>query len=902
MAITTGLRARVRSMFGRAAAESRMEEEFRFHIEMETARLVREGLPPEEARRRASVTFGGLDQYREAMRDGRGARWFDDLRADLRYALRGMRRRPGFAVATAITLGIGVGLNGVVFGYVNSLLFRPVPARAPQQLVSLFSTDSRSGQPQSVGYEDYLDFRDRSGVFAGLAGMMGTPLNLVVPGAGTERASDMVWGEMVTENYFSVLDMRPAHGRFFTANDAPPGANPFVVVSHESWEKRFLRDPRIAGTVVRINGTAFTVTGVAPKGFRGMRTFGFWPEMWVPVGMHAIVQPGSSGLTQGRGGGWMMTVGRMHAGWDRRRTEIAAAAFARQLEQSYAATNAGVGAMLIPARVGFDSPAFVKPKVLALASALGVFASLITLLIICANLANLQLARAAERSREIAIRLSLGGSRGRLMRQLFIESAVLAAPGLAIAMALPLLTPVLEPYLTPRLQFQVGLGAGPDHRVMLFTGAIAVIGVILFGFVPALRASRADLATSLSSVVGAARRSVRKPMRLRAFLVVSQLALSVILLVGGGLFVRSLILARASDPGFDPRNRALLSVNVGLQGYDEARGRAFYDAVVARVRATPGVVSAAWAFPVPFDTYGRGVAVYVDGAATNSDDGTVGTDASYVSEDFMRALGLRMETGRDFNATVDTAGAPRTLIVSRRLATRLWPGKDPVGQRARLGNAQGPEMTVIGVVADAKFASLGDASTSRAYLSMRQRYRDWETLIVHTGGAASRILPQLERIVADRDPMLPVFGVTTMEESVRSGLATSRSAARIAGFFGLLGLLIASVGLYAVVASSVAERTREIGLRMALGATPVGAMRHVMRSGARLGVIGLAVGLIGAALVARLMAGLLVGLSPSDPVTFAAVPLTLALVVLIATYLPARRVTRLDPVAALRTD
>ena len=899
MSILKGLYARARSVFGAKDAESRMEEEFRFHLEMEASRLQAGGVPVDEAHRRARLRFGGLDQHREAMRDGRGARWLDDMKADVRYALRTMRRRPGFAIATAITLGLGIGLNGMVFGYVNSLLFRPIPARAPEQLVALFSIDARTGVPSTVSYENYLDYRDKSGVFAGLAGMDGTPLNLVVPGETSERAADMVWSEMVTENYFTVLDMRPALGRFFTTADAPQGANPFVVVSYDSWQNRFRGDPNIVGRVVRINGSAFTVTGVAPRGFRGMRTFGFWPEMWVPAGMYAVVKPGST-LGAGRGNDWLMIVGRMHHGWDRRRTEVAASTFARQLELAHPATNAFVGAVVIPGKVGFDHPAFVKPRVLSLASALGVFASLITLMIICANLVNLQLSRAAERGREIAIRLSLGGSRARLVRQLLIESTVLALPGVLVALALPWVTPVVDSFMLPRLQFQVGFASTPDFRVMAFTGAIAVMAVALFGLVPALRTSRVEIAPSLTSVVGAPRRTVARSTRLRSVLVVSQLALSVILLVGGGLFVRSLIVARTSDTGFDPTDRALMSVNVGLQGYDETRGRRFYDEVLARVRGLPSVISATWAFPVPFDTYGRGIALYVEGGATNAEDGTIGSEASYVAEGFVKALGLRLEAGREF-MPVDSGGAPRTVVVSRHLATRLWPGRDPIGQRARLGNAQGPEVTVIGVVGDARFNAIGDVTLSRAYLSLHQVHRDWETLVVHTRGDPAAVIPHLERIVTDADPMLPVFGVTTMRDAVSSGLATSRTAAGIAGFFGLLGLLIASVGLYAVVASSVSERTREMGLRMALGSTPASAMRHIMRDGARLGAIGLIIGLVGAAFVARLMAGLLVGLSPSDPLTFATVPLTLAVVVLVATYLPARRVTRLDPVTALRT-
>ncbi len=896
-----GLRARARSIFG--AAESRMEEEFSFHVEMETQRLVVEqGLAHDEARRRAVIAFGGMDHHREAMRDGRGARWLDDFAADVRYALRAMRHSPGFALAVAVTLGVGIGVNGLIFGYVNTVLFRTVPGRDTERLVALFNTDTRSGLLDEVAYEDYLDFRDRSGVFKGFAGIWGAPLNLVADAASAAGGtSDMVWGEMVTENYFSVIDMRPALGRVFTANDAPQGANPFAVLSFESWRTRFRGDSSVVGRVVRLNGTEFTITGVAAPGFRGMRMFGFWPEIWVPAGMHNVVLPGSTNLLQGRGGGSLWTFGRMNDGWDIERTERAAAVFARQLAAAYPATNANTGIMVLPAGVGFDHPAYVKPRVVVLASTMGVFASIVILLIICANLANLQLARAGARAREIAVRLSLGCSRARLTRQLLTESLVLAIPGALLAALVVQLGPATEPYLIPHMQFRIGLDPRPDLRVAAFTAVVGLLAAALFGLVPALRATRPQLVASLASVIGERRVSTRSSMRTRGFLVVSQIAMSVILLVAGMLFVRSLHLARSAELGFDERDRLLVSVNLDLQGYDETRARRFFDEVIARVRELPAVASAAWGFPVPFDSHGRGMHFHVEGLQTDTRTPTVRADVNLVSEGFVSALGLRLQGGREFTRG-DSANAPEVMVVSRSLASRFWPGKDPIGQRARRGSATGPEVTVVGVVDDAKYAVIGGPMERRIYVPLRQRHHGWETLIVHTRGEPALVLPAIRRAVASSDPTLPTFGVMTMEQAVASGFATSRSAALISGFFGGIALLIAAVGLYAVVASGVVERTREIGVRLALGSTPAGVLRFVMQGGARLGALGLGVGLVASYAVARAMAGLLVGLSPGDPITFALVPLVLALIVVVATYLPARRAVKLDPVAALRSE
>lgn len=874
-----------------------MEEEFDFHVDMETTRLVeREGLSPAEARRRALVSFGGRDTHREEMRDGRGARWLDDLIIDVRYALRAMRRAPGFAIAVALTLGVGIGVNGIIFGAVDAMLFRPLPVQDPSRLVALFNVDTKSKQSFTVAYEDYADFRDKSGAFDGLAATTDMPLNLVVPWSAA--AADMVWGAMVTENFFTVLAMRPAIGRFFTAADAPQGANPFAVLSYDCWRSRFAGDSSVIGKTVRLNGTGFTVVAVAPRGFKGLRTFGFWPEIFVPIGMHDVAQPGSTHMLEGRGGGNLMVVGRLKRGMNRTDAEAASIGFAAQLAQAYPATNATESAMLIPAGSGFDNPAYVKPRVLFLSSALGIFASLVTLVIICANLANLQLARLATRVHEIAVRLSLGCSRGRLTRQMLVESSVVALPGALVAIMVLRFSSSFESLLVPHLQFRVGLGTTVNGRMVLFTAAVGAVAVILFGLVPALRVSRAR---SLSSLIGSPRTAPGRSRRLRGVLVVSQLALSVVLLVGATLFVRSLLLERSADVGFDPRNRALLSLNVGLQGYDEARGRRFYDDVLARVRALPQVANATWGFPVPFDTYGRAVALYADGVSTTSKNGTFGVDASTVAEDFIGALGLRLEAGRELT-TADSAGAPRVMLVSRRLASRVWPGKNPIGQRVRRGSASGPEITVVGVVGDATFASLGQSNPSRVYLPLRQSYRDWETLIIHTRGDAASLIPQLRSAVAAADPAIPMFGVTTMDDAVSNGFSTGRTAASIAGFFGVLALLISSVGLYAVVANGVSERTREIGVRVALGSTPGEVMRFVMRGGARLGLIGLVIGLGGAAVVARLMSALLYGLSPADPITFALVPVALGVIVFVATFIPALRAVRLDPVAALRSD
>jgi predicted permease len=901
-----GIAARVRAAVARRDAERRMEEEFRFHLEMETEKNVRAGMAPGEARRRALAAFGSVERHRDEMRDTlrdatydapyeapRG-RWRESLVADVRFAWRTLRRGPGLVIAATVILAFGIGLNGLVFGIVNGLLLRPLPAADAGRLVALYRTDPQGDGTTPLGYLDYVEWRDRSGIFDGLAAFDDVPLSVET---GSGAGAEMVWGEAVTSNYFSVLAMRPALGRFFGPADSVPGASPVAVVSHESWRLRFGGDPEIVGRAIRINGSRFTIVGVAPPGFHGMRTFGFWPEVWAPLAMHDVLVPGSTRMLQGRGDGWAVTFGRLRPGWSRARAEGAAALFARQLAQAYPADNRDAGAVVLPARSGFENPQFVPPRMLLLSSSLALFAVVLVLLVVCANLANLLLARVATRQRELAIRLSLGCSRARLLRQLLVEASVLAAPGALLGVALVFAGPALQQLMMPRLQFRVGIPAGADHRVVLFTAAVALLTVLLFGLAPALRASRPSLVPSLKSAIGEARPRGRVGMR--GALVVAQLALSVVLLTGGMLFVRSLLAARAVDVGFDPRGRVTLSVNPGLQGYDEARGRALYRDVLARVEALPGVVVAGWGFPIPFDTYGRGLTLFVDGVARSGERPGVEVSGSVVDVGFFAALGVPIVAGRGF-AVGDSAGALGALVVSRALAARLWPGRDPVGRRVRLWSADGAELTVVGVAGDAKFASLSDAMPVHAYVPLRQNHRGWQSLVVHTRAEPEATLRQVRQAVAAVDPALATFGAMSMGQAMSNALNGPQSAASVAGAFGLAALLVAAVGLYALVAHLVAERTREIGVRVALGATPAGVQRLVLGRAGKLGLAGLAIGLGGGLAVARLMRGLLIGLSPHDPATFALVPLLLGAVVLAASWVPARRATRLDPSAALR--
>ena len=890
-----GIRALLRSALRPGAGAARASEEFRFHLDMETERNIERGMSPEEARRAALISFGGVDRHAEELRDARGGRWFSDAWADVRYACRTLRRSPAFVLTATITLALGIGLNGIVFGAIDGLLFRELPIERSDRLVALYGLREQTGQTDTFGYEDYLDYRDQSGAFADLAVSTGTPLNLQ-----SADHSDMVWGDLVSENYFTVLQMRPALGRFFSRATATSN-DPVVVLSHDAWVRRFGGDSTVVNRRIQINGTRFTIIGVTPRGFHGVRKLAFWPEMWVPLGMHEVIRPGDGDLLHGRGGGWATVFGRMHDGWTMARTQAAASAFAQTLAFDHPDANRNRGALVIPAGNGFDNPSFFPPQVLTLASSLGVFAVIAILAIVCANIANLLLARAASRQQELAIRLSLGCSRARLVRQLLVEAAVLAVPGVALGLVVAFAGPLVQQQMLPRLQFRVGFETSANARVIVCTLVVSLAAVVLFGLAPALGAARAELVGALKSAVGDGPRRSRRALGMRSTLVIAQLALSVVLLCGGTLFARSLMAARLADLGFDSTNRVVLSVNPDLQGYSKERGVAFYRNVLSRVGRLPSVERATWGFPLPFDTYYRGVSLYVGGLTTGPDQRTVGVQMSVVDTGFFDVMGIRVLSGRPFGVQ-DTAGAPLGMVINRSAATRLWPGIDPVGRRARLNGADGPEITVVGIAADAKFTSINESPQSRVYLPLGQRYLGWETLVVRLRGAPTdRAVAELRAIVAAADPALAIFGAMTMDQGVRNGLNNSELAATLAGIFGLVALLIASVGLYGLVANNAVGRTREIGVRIALGATRRRVASLVIGGAARLATVGIAMGLVGALALGRVLGGLLVGLSPYDPTTFIAVPLVLALVVFVASYLPARRASRLDPARVLRS-
>ena len=814
---------------------------------------------------------------------------------DLRYAVRMLMGRPGFTAVAIVSLALGIGANTAIFSLVNAVVFKTLPVRDPDRLVALYLTSPRSAFPENVSYPDYLDYRDRSQVLEALVGHQGTPLSL----SGDGRP-EMIWGEMVTGNYFTGLGVEPAAGRVFSAEEtARPGASPLVVLSHGFWQRRFGGNPEVVGGTIRLNNHEFTVVGVGPRGFSGTKLFGFLPDLWVPVTMHAQVDAEMAGLLENRRGSWLNLRARLKEGVTPAQAEAELNAVAAQLAREHPETHANLTVHVIPGRTKTE-PFLTVKGVIPLTSALMMGVVGLVLLIACANVANLLLARAAARRREIAIRLALGAGRRRLVRQLLTESLVLALAGGLLALLLALWFQELIAPFAPVVDFptvDLKSDLSFDWRVFGFTLALALLTGVVFGLAPALAATRPELVPALKGEAGLARRGSR--LSFRDLLVVAQVALSLVLLISAGLFLQSVRHAQLMDPGFEPQKILLMSFNLGLQGYDRSRGEAFHRRVVERVEALPGVVSASLAFPLPLDAYGSGLTVGVDGRLARADEERRTIGYSPVGLNYFGTMGTPLVAGRDFTAR-DREGSPRVAIVNETMARRLWPGGGAVGQRLRLGRGDGAPVEVVGVARDGKYSTLGEESLPYMYLPLLQDYQSQMTLIVRTAGDPRGLMAAVRREVQGLDPSLPIYGVKTMTEFLSRVLSGPQALAAIVTVFGVLALLLAAVGIYGVMSYAVTQRTREIGIRLALGAQ-AGAVRGlILRHALALALGGIAGGLLGALALTRVLASLLYGVSTTDPLTFALIALLLVGVALLACWLPARRAAMVDPLVALR--
>jgi predicted permease len=822
-------------------------------------------------------------------------RFFERLWHDVRFGARVFRKSPGLSAVALLSLALGIGVNTAIFSLVNVVLLRPLPAEAPEQLVYVYTTDRNSPGSLENSHLNYVDFRERSQVFSGLMDYTTIPLSFDHAGQ-TER----VTGQLVSGNYFDVLGVRPALGRtFLPEEDRTPGASPVAVVSHNFWTRRMNADPEPVGKVIKLNDHPFTVVGVAPRSFTGV-DLSVVPEVWLPQMMFHEAAPGTETRYTNRRFLFLSVVGRLRPGGSLGQAQDALSALASQLAEAYPNDNAGRGVKLVPlseVRLNPDGNNVLFRISVLLLSIVGTI-----LLIACVNVANLLLARATSRRKEIAIRLALGSSRARLVTQLLTEALLLSTAGGLLGLGLAYLTKDLLRVLIPPSFQMEGVGIALDARVLLVTLALSVASGLLFGLFPGLQASRPELVSTLKSDIMAVEGRAAA-FTLRKALIVAEVSLCVVTLVVATLFLRSLSNARQIDPGFKADNVLLAAVDISLKNYDEAKAEAyarqFYPQLVERVGSLPGVEQAVISRSRPFEK-GFSRSVFIEGAENPDDQRGVLVRANIVGAGYFKTLGIPVLSGREF-ADTDRADTPTVVIVNEAMARRFWPNQDAVGKRLKLIKDPAAR-EVVGVVRNTKVNSLTEQDQPYLYLPLSQHYTPTATVYARTTSAPEQFTAAVRREVQTLDPSLPVFDVRTLREQTDRSLWAERSTARLLTLFGLLALLLAASGIFGIVSYFISQRTRDIGIRLALGAQPAAVIRLVM--GEVLVLVGLGVVLgVGATLaLTHLLRSLLYGISPTDLFAFISAPAVLFAVALLASFLPARRAAKIDPLRTLRAQ
>ncbi len=809
------------------------------------------------------------------------------LLQDLRYSLRRLRKSPGFAAIAILSLALGIGANTAIFSLVNTVLLRPLPVTQPDQLVSVYTTMRNGAQDSIFSYPNYKDVRDRNEVFAGLLSYRFSPMSLSHQG-NNER----IWGYQVSGNYFDVLGVQAMLGRtFLPEEDKTLGSHPVVVLSYGSWQKRFAADPNVVGKTTLINGHSFTIIGVMPKDFVGTEV-AYQAEMFVPYMMAKVIEPNNYSL-ECRDCDNYFAAGRLKPGVTPAQAEASLQALMQRLAQEYPQDNEGRGIKVAP--VGLFLPQ-IRDSVMGLSWVLMAVVGLV-LLIACMNLANLLLARATERRKEIAVRLAIGANRGRLIRQLLTESVMLSVLGGALGLVIAFFITDYVGKIKLPMDIALTFDLRVDWRVLVFALGVSIVTGVLFGLLPALQSSKLDLVSSLKdegSMAGFRR------ARLRSTLVVAQIAASVLLLLCAGLIVRSLQAAQTMRPGFNPDKALAMTFDVGLQGYDEARGRAFHKQLMERVRALPGVQSASLAMAIPLSLNYNNSTIFIEGQAPTGTANLPLAVSNIVWPEYFKTMGIALR-GRDFNER-DKEQESRFAIINETFARRFWPGQEAIGKRFNFSGPNDPMWEVVGVAADGKYDSLGEEPKIAVFRPMLRSYSSWTSLVARTNGDPQAMLNTIRNEIRHLDATLPVSGIKTLKDHMKVPLFPAQVAATVLGSFALLALILAAIGIYGVMSYAVSQRTREIGIRMALGALKSDVLKMIVGQGLRLVVIGVAIGLGKAFLLTRFLSVVLYGVSATDAVTFIAIPILLSAVALLACWIPAQRAARVDPIKALRHE
>jgi putative ABC transport system permease protein len=810
---------------------------------------------------------------------------------EIRYAIRSLLQRPAFSLVAVLTLALGIGANTAIFSLVNTVLLRALPVERPEEVVAM-NMRRKDDALSALSYLNYIDFRDRNDVLSGLLLYRFIPLSLSRSGA-----NERIWAYEVSGNYFDVLGVKAIHGRtFLPEEDKTRLTHPVVVLSYDGWQRRFGGDPNVVGKDLVINNHQFRVVGIAPEGFKGTEQV-YEPEMWVPVSMLPWAEPGSN-LLDHRADNSFFGVARLKSGVSAQQAEASLNILADQLAKEYPDSNEGQSIKLGP-------PGFIIPELRgAVVSFTWVLmaAVALVLLVTCTNLAGLLLARATDRRREIAIRLAMGASRIRLIRQLLIESLLLSIVGGAAGLVLAIWIVKALLAFKPPIDFPLTIDLGLDWRVLLFSLGVSVVAGAVFGLAPALQSTRPNLLHALkdTSAQGGGSRT-----RLRSVLVVAQIAISLIVLIAAGLVVRTLQQLQTMNPGFDPKHALTMSFDLSLQGYDEARGQQFYQQLAQRVRALPGVKSAAVSSYIPLSLNYNSRNIYVEGEPVERAANLPLSMNASVGARYFETMATPIVSGREFTEQ-DLEKSEQVAIVNETFVKRLMPAvessAEAVGKRVSFGDAKGPFMRIVGVAGDGKYFNIAEDPRAFIWAPLTQDYNSSGAIMVRTTGDPQSMFAAVRGEVQALDPNLPLFDVTTLTEHMRLALFPAKVAAMVLGVFGLVALLLSAIGIYGITSYAVAQRTHEIGIRMALGAQFGDVLRLVLNHGLKLTLIAAVIGVAGAYAATRAIRSVLYGVSATDPLTFISVSVLLIGVALFACYVPARRATKVDPLVALRNE
>ena len=877
------LRFRVRSLVRRKKVESEMDEELRFHCERRIEKYRKAGMSYEEALRRARMEFGGLEQVKEDCRDARGVSLAETLAQDLRYGWRTLLKAPGFAAAALFTLALGIGASTAIFSLVYGILLRPLPFRDPSRLVVLNETTPKVGNV-SVSYPNFQDWRAQSRTFSEMAAVSSVNFNMT--GIGQP---EHVAGLAVSPDFLSMAGVQPVIGRRFTSEEEKAGTAPVLLLSYTLWQTHFGAEQGVIGRVIHLDSGTYTIVGVLPPDFRWLEKC----DVMEPMGVWATH---NGNATDRRQRGDLLVVGRLaaNAGIEQARTEMKG--IAARLASAYPEANDQFGVNLQPLRETFSGDE--RPSMLVLLAA-----AIFVLLVACANVANLFLMRGAVRTRELALRIAIGASSGRIVRQILTESFLVALLGGMAGVGLAMVGLPAIVRLIPR-DTLAGASVEVNLPVLVFSAGLVVLSTFVFGLAPALDSTRSNLQSELKG--GDKTTSAGGRMRLRNVLATSEVALAMILLVGAGLMLKSLYRLLSVDSGFRPERVLKLEMSLQTAQYDKDPAIiGFWQQTLDKVRALPGVESAALGTAIPLTEDHWRSDISVEGMELPKPGSYPHPDMHIVSPDYEKTLGVRLLRGRGFT-DADQESAPRVALINALAAQRLFPGADPVGKRftfGRIGSGRTPQwITIVGVVADTKMYGLANPARFEVYLPFRQSAPNGMVLLVKSRHEPTALVSAIRQVVTSIDREQPLFGIATMEEVVSASVSTRRITLLLLGLFSGLALVLAAIGIYGVIAYSVALRTKEIGIRMALGAQTGDVLRMVFAQGGKISAAGIVIGAAASLGLTRLMASLLYSVSAFDPETLAGVALLLVLIAILACYFPARRTLRVDPLTSLRHE